>query len=106
MKRRSLLLASLAVAVAAVIWKRPGDNGENHSPYFRDLGASLDRAGQSKPTLVIDKQRMLANVATLKAHVGERFDYRVVVKQGRVVGKKMVVTERCGVNVWMEELHE
>ncbi len=80
MKRRSLILASLAAAVAAVIWKRPVDRGENHAPYFRDLSASLDRAGQAKPTLVIDRQRLLANVATLRGHIGERFDYRVVVK--------------------------
>lgn len=80
MKRRSLLLAGLAATVAAVIWKRPRDNGENHSPYFRNLSSSLTREGQSKPTLVIDRQRMLANVATLKRHIGERFDYRVVVK--------------------------
>lgn len=80
MKRRSLILASLAAAVAAVVWQRPGDRGENHSPYFRDLSASLDQAGQSRPTLVIDRQRLLANIATLKRHIGTRFDYRVVVK--------------------------
>ena len=80
MKRRSLLLASLAAAVAAVVWRRPRDSGENHSRYFTDLSAALDRRGQSGPTLVLDRQRMLANVSTLKSHIGDRFDYRIVVK--------------------------
>jgi len=80
MKRRSLILGSLAAAIGAILWARPKDRGENHSPYFRELSGALDKAGQSKPTLVIDKQRMLANIATLKNHMEGRFDYRVVVK--------------------------
>ncbi len=80
MKRRPLLLGALAAAVAAVIWTKPRDRGENHSPYFEKLSEALDATRQSKPTLVVDKSRLLANVTTLKQHMQGRFDYRVVVK--------------------------
>ena len=80
MKRRPLLLGALAAAVAAVIWAKPRDRGENHSPYFEKLSEALDATRQSKPTLVVDKSRLLANVTTLKQHMQGRFDYRVVVK--------------------------
>lgn len=80
MKRRTMVLGGLAAAVAAVIWARPRDKGANHSPYFRELSAALDGVGQAKPTLVVDKARLLANVATLRSHIAERFDYRIVVK--------------------------
>lgn len=80
MKRRPLLLGGLAAAVAAALWARPRDRGANHSPYFETMSNALDAAGQAKPTLVIDKARLLANVATLGKHVQGRFDYRVVVK--------------------------
>ena len=80
MKRRSLVLGGLG-AVAGLTWlARPRDRGENHAPYYAGLSDALDRAALSGPTLVIDKQRMLANVATLGGHIGTRFDYRIVVK--------------------------
>ncbi len=80
MKRRPLLLGTIAAAVAAVLWAKPKDRGENHSPYFEDMSTALDTRGQAKPTLVIDRSRLLANVATLRKHLQGRFDYRVVVK--------------------------
>lgn len=80
MKRRSLVLGGLG-AIAGLTWlARPRDQGENHAPYFAELAEALERAAVSGPTLVVDKQRMLANVATLGAHIGTRFNYRVVVK--------------------------
>ena len=80
MKRRPLLLGGLAAAIAGILWAKPRDRGDNHSPYFDTMSGALDATGQSKPTLVIDKSRLLANVATLKKHMQGRFDYRVVVK--------------------------
>ena len=80
MKRRSLLLGGLAGAAGATLLARPGDIGENHAPYFLDLGAALDRDGRSGPTLVIDRERLRQNVQTLLGHVQQRFDYRIVAK--------------------------
>ncbi|MFT4518126.1 MAG: D-serine deaminase-like pyridoxal phosphate-dependent protein [Halioglobus sp.] len=80
MKRRSLLLGSLAGALGLGAILRPRDVGEDHAPYFQALSSALDGAQQAKPTLVIDKKQLLANVSTLGSHIGSRFDYRIVAK--------------------------
>lgn len=80
MRRRSLLLGGMAGALGLGAVLRPRDKGENHSPYFIDVSKALDGDQRSGPTLVVDRQRMLANIETLKSHVAGRFDYRVVAK--------------------------
>ena len=82
MKRRQLLLAA-GVGGAGMLWglraKNSGSGG-THSPYFQNLSAALDKAGLARPTLVIDKQKLLANAAVLHQHLAGRYDYRVVAK--------------------------
>ncbi|MCR9103687.1 MAG: DSD1 family PLP-dependent enzyme [Gammaproteobacteria bacterium] len=80
MRRRSLLLGGAAGAVGLTLLARPRDAGENHAPYFEQLGTALDTAGHSGPTLVIDRQRLHDNVATLQSHIDQRFHYRIVAK--------------------------
>ncbi len=80
MKRRSLLLGGMAGALGLGAVLRPRDKGENHSPYFISLSKALDGDKRSGPTLVLDRQRMRANIETLLSHVGNRFDYRIVAK--------------------------
>lgn len=80
MKRRTLILGSLAGALGLGAVLRPRDRGQDHSEYFRQLSAALDAAQQSKPTLVVDRQLLDANLQTLLSHINGRFDYRIVVK--------------------------
>jgi D-serine deaminase-like pyridoxal phosphate-dependent protein len=80
MKRRTLILGSVAGALGLGAVLRPRDRGQDHSEYFRQLSAALDAAGQSKPTLVVDRQLLDANLETLMSHINGRFDYRIVVK--------------------------
>ncbi|MFT4614496.1 MAG: D-serine deaminase-like pyridoxal phosphate-dependent protein [Bacteroidia bacterium] len=80
MKRRSLLLGSLAGAAGLTWIARPEDSGENHAPYFEGLSKALNAAGRSGPTLIIDKGELAANTATLLSHTADRFDYRIVAK--------------------------
>ena len=80
MKRRTMVLGSLGGAVALGALLRPGDQGGQHSPYFSDLSGALDAGGLATPTLVIDRQHLLENIATLSSHVKSRFDYRIVAK--------------------------
>ena len=80
MKRRTLLLGGLAGAAGLTLLARPRDRGENHSDWFRQLGAALDDAGRAGPTLVIDRAQLSANVRTLQGHMQGRFDYRIVAK--------------------------
>ena len=82
MKRRQLLLAA-GVGGAGMLWglrAKNSDSGGTHSPYFQNLSAALDKAGLARPTLVIDKQKLLANAAVLHQHLAGRYDYRVVAK--------------------------
>ncbi len=80
MKRRTLLLGGLAGAAGAALLLRPSDRGAPHAPYFRGLSEALDGAGHGTPRLVIDRAGLTANVATLRAHIGERYAYRIVAK--------------------------
>lgn len=80
MKRRTLLLGGLAGAAGAGLLLRPRDRGAPHQPYFLGLGDALDRAGQGTPRLVVDLERLRANIATLRGHIGNRYAYRIVAK--------------------------
>ncbi len=83
MKRRQLLAAA-AVGGAGVALGGSGmlsqDRGGAHSEYYLNLSAALDRAGLARPTLIVDKARLEANVDTLVSHLQGKYDYRVVAK--------------------------
>ncbi len=79
--RRKLLFGGLALGAAGWLGlARPSANGKNHSEYFIDLGKALDRAGLARPTLVIDRQKLLHNADTLQQHLGDHYRYRIVAK--------------------------
>src|SRR5579871_456081 len=80
--RRTLLLSAGAVAGVAAISLRPRDNGQGgHAPYFAGMSAALKRAGIAQPTLVIDRQRLKANIATVrKALASTPLKLRIVTK--------------------------
>ena len=80
MQRRTLLLGAAAGLLGAAAILRPKDQGENHAPFFENLSKALDEVGRSGPTLVVDRQRMLANAATLVSHKQQGVAYRVVAK--------------------------
>jgi len=79
MKRRTLIIGG-ATALGLGWLLRPGEQGADHSPYFLDLSAALDKAELAKPTLVVDRSQLLANVSTLMSHLEGRFNYRIVAK--------------------------
>jgi len=79
--RRKVLLGGLALgALGAAAYVRPKRVGQNHQPYFQQLGGALDRARFAKPTLVLDKAILEKNIAQLKRHIGAQYDYRIVAK--------------------------
>ncbi|MEH6590638.1 MAG: DSD1 family PLP-dependent enzyme [Halioglobus sp.] len=80
MKRRSLLFGGLAGAAGLGLYLRPDDTGGSHSPYFSSASQALDAAGLARPTLMIDRARLVENITTLSGHVQGRFDYRIVAK--------------------------
>jgi D-serine deaminase-like pyridoxal phosphate-dependent protein len=60
-RARFLARGMLALGVGA---RERGEGG--HAPYFAGLSAALKRAGIAEPTLVIDRQRLAANIATVR----------------------------------------
>jgi len=80
MKRRSVLLGGLAGVLGLGWLLRPKETGADHSNYFQALSGALDGSDLAKPTLVIDRKNLLANVQTLSKHLEGRFQYRIVAK--------------------------
>lgn len=98
MKRRSLLLGGLVGVAGLGLMLRPADRGGDHSPYFSAAGAALDKSGQAKPTLLVDRTKMLENLKTLSGHIVGRFDYRIVAKSLPSLPMLSAVMEASGSN--------
>jgi D-serine deaminase-like pyridoxal phosphate-dependent protein len=96
MKRRTLLLGALAGAAGAGLLLRPEDQGAPHASYFRDLSGALDGAGLATPRLVVDRAGLKANLQTLRGHIGDRFDYRIVAKSLPSIGLLQEVMRESG----------
>jgi D-serine deaminase-like pyridoxal phosphate-dependent protein len=77
-----MLLAGGALAVGGGLALRPSDKGSGgHSPYFAGISAALKRAGIAQPTLVIDRQRLDANIKTVRqALAPTKLALRIVTK--------------------------
>jgi D-serine deaminase-like pyridoxal phosphate-dependent protein len=97
-KRRSVILGGVAGALGLGWMSRPQQQGADHPPYFRELGSALDQANLARPTLVVDRSKLLANIHTLKTHIGERFNYRIVAKSLPSLGLLATVMEASGSN--------
>ncbi len=79
--RRNLIKGGLVLGtLGGISWLKPSDVGTNHSTYFQSLSRALHQASITRPTLIIDKQRLLDNMTTLKQHIGQQYAYRIVVK--------------------------
>ncbi|HEY1427226.1 MAG TPA: alanine racemase [Caulobacteraceae bacterium] len=64
------LLSAAALASRFLPGLREKDRGAGgHDPYFAGLQAALKRAGVAQPTLVIDRQRLAANVETIRGQL-------------------------------------
>jgi D-serine deaminase-like pyridoxal phosphate-dependent protein len=77
-----LLLRAAALASCLLPGLRAKDRGAGgHDPYFAALQAALKRAGVAQPTLVIDRPRLEANIAAVRASLAPtRLGLRVVSK--------------------------
>ena len=83
MKRRTMMIGGGALALGGIctMLARPAERGGMHEAYFAGLSAALKRAALMRPTLVIDRGRLLANVAAIKkATAAAKLPLRVVAK--------------------------
>ncbi len=77
---RRAALWSLAAGAGALAIMRPGAQGAPHGPYFAALSQALRQAGIATPTLLIDRERLHANVRAVAQHTGQSLGLRVVAK--------------------------
>jgi D-serine deaminase-like pyridoxal phosphate-dependent protein len=62
-----LLAGGGTLALAGALALRPSDKGRGgHNAYFSGISSALKRAGIAQPTLVVDRQRLDANVRTVR----------------------------------------
>ena len=95
--RRALFgVAALAAVGGAAAYLRPADRSGPRDPYFLRLQAALRRAGVGTPALVIDRDRLDANIAVLKRSLPEGMGYRIVVKS--LPSPTLVSRVRAGAN--------
>lgn len=83
MNRRTVLFGGGALTLAGIgiLAARPGETGGMHTAYFNNLAAALKRAGLNKPVLVIDRQRLDANIMSVRSSVSAaNLHLRVVAK--------------------------
>ncbi len=84
MKRRKLLQGAAAGALGArLLWAPQSASAAEtggHAPYFAQLNEMLKASGPGRPVMLLDVQRMMANLDNITASVGRDKTYRVVVK--------------------------
>ena len=82
--RRRLLLAGTGAAAVAALALRPGETGAPHEPYFSELARALrasDAATDATtPVMVIDRDRVQANLRKVMALKSPAVALRVVAK--------------------------
>ena len=68
MKRRTMIAGGGALALVGIgaLAFRPGEVGGMHDAYFKGLSQALKRAGLMRPTLVIDRARLAANITAIR----------------------------------------
>ncbi|TGK01910.1 alanine racemase [Leptospira langatensis] len=77
---KNKVLWVLLIAVIAIFLAKPKDNGAGYSDYFQKLNQELRSSGPGKPIVLLDLDRLDANLKVLKEKIQPPLQYRVVVK--------------------------
>lgn len=80
MRRRTFLLGTAALAAGGALALRPADAGGPYPAYFAQLNTLLRAQGPGRPLMVIDRERLRANCAKVKARLAPGKAFRVVAK--------------------------
>lgn len=95
--RRRLLLGAGALALAGTAgWMRPPEAGGGHSAYFQQLEAALRQDSRYQPRLIVDRQRLIANIDLLSQQLAGLFNYRIVAKSLPSIPLLKLVMARTG----------
>jgi D-serine deaminase-like pyridoxal phosphate-dependent protein len=78
--RRSLLIGGAVAAGGGVLLSRTADKSGARDPYFLKMQQALRDAKIAQPTLVVDQQRLDANIDRVMATLPKGMGYRIVAK--------------------------
>ena len=101
MKRRTFLLGAGAAAIGTAAVLRESNEGGPYSPYFAELNRTLQSHGLARPSMVIDLDRMDANIDVVRASIQSPKTYRIVVKSLPSLPLLQYVMRRADTNALM-----
>ena len=97
MKRRRIVIAALiGIAVVLLPLLKPADRGAPHDAYFSALQSALRDDGIAKPVLVLDLDRLDANIDQLHGVIAPPRTFRIVAKSLPSVPLVRHIAERTG----------
>lgn len=97
--RRRFLLGGTALGlIGGAAWLRPAPLGGDHDGYFQRLNEVLRGQGDYRPQLLVDQQRLFANLNTLTASLAGQYHYRIVAKSLPSIELLRTVMTRAGTN--------
>lgn len=94
LSRRNLILGGVAVSAAVLL--RPGDKGASYDPYFDSLNKILQKSDIGHPRLLLDLDRLDANIDAVRANIKAPANYRIVVKSLPSMDLLRYAMERSG----------
>ena len=101
MKRRTFLLGSSAAAIGTAALFRESNEGGPYSPYFEKLNKTLQKNGLARPSMIIDLNKMDANIDQVRAFIKPPKTYRIVVKSLPSLPLLQYVMQRANTNALM-----
>ena len=69
MKRRTFLLGTGVASIGVAALLKPGDEGGPYSSYFAGLNKALQDKGLARPSLLIDLDKLDANIDAVRASI-------------------------------------
>lgn len=96
LNRRQWMALAGATTLGGAWALRPRAEGQGHSAYFGRMQSALKEAGVGAPTLVIDRDKLQANIRQVHQHVKDRLHLRVVNKSLPCLGLLDEVMQHTG----------
>lgn len=97
--RRKLVIGGGGLAALSYIAaKKPRDLSGPKDPYFESLQAALVAAGIGKPTLIVDKKRLIANIDRVTSQIPKGMSLRIAQKSVPSMGLLNTILSRAKTN--------
>lgn len=96
LSRRNLMIGGAIIAGGAIAMSRSSDQSGPRDPYFLAMQKALIDANIAQPTMVVDKNRLNANIDQVMSDLPDGMGYRIVAKSLPSLNLLRHVRERSG----------